>query len=140
MGREFAKYILNIIYLSDSKLSHKYERKFCSTIPIILQWEGHSVSIVGIECFQKEYNLLVLDPQIGGSVLKRELWSFYRDNEVKYNYEQPPTCLQVMRLCVKDLVFFHDIQLLLCKGRIIDEEKLNVLVNNVNYHVVIAGT
>jgi Peptidase family C78 len=49
----------------------------CPTLPMYLQWEGHSVSIVGVESQNGRYDnikhLLVLDPCLSGSNLKKAL-------------------------------------------------------------------
>jgi Peptidase family C78 len=49
----------------------------CPTLPLYLQWKGHSVSIVGVESQSGRYDsikhLLVLDPSLSGSSLKKAL-------------------------------------------------------------------
>merc|ERR1719362_2384454 len=57
--------------------------------PIILQWEGHSVTIIGVEWYRGEYYILVLDPLKNGTIYKRCI--------MKYNYSKMrndlPACL-----------------------------------------------
>jgi Peptidase family C78 len=53
----------------------------CPLLPLYLQWNGHSVTVVGIETTDKGdskhagevKNLLVLDPGVAGSILKKSL-------------------------------------------------------------------
>lgn len=43
----------------------------CPLLPLYLQWEGHSVTIIGVD--QDEQHLLVLDPQKSASQLERAM-------------------------------------------------------------------
>jgi len=52
----------------------------CTVIPLYLQWEGHSVSVIGVRKLNKgdcEYQLMVLDPAKDGRNIHRTLSSAF---------------------------------------------------------------
>jgi hypothetical protein len=68
----------------------------CPRLPLYLQWEGHSVTIVGVECNsgddEEPVNLLLMDPVKSGSRLQASL----RRGEVQ------PARLDLRKLAKKD--------------------------------------
>jgi len=86
-------------------------------LPLYLQWEGHSVTIVGVEkCAQKlkdsgiesdDFNLLVFDPLKNGKTLKQNLFEqlsigIASNSKIPHSYELK--CFDIMRLPVCDLL------------------------------------
>jgi Peptidase family C78 len=74
-SRAIAKQLLETISAGSSSVGTAPCQ--CPTLPLYLQWEGHSVSIIGVESQNGRYDnikhVLVLDPSVSGSNLKKAL-------------------------------------------------------------------
>lgn len=84
----------------------------CPLPPLYLQWEGHSVTIVGIqkvcgEALNGRYDLLIFDPMKSGRSLKNSLAGWQPGGK---------SCLAPMRLPTNDLLHL-DCQIVLCSLR-----------------------
>lgn len=88
----------------------------CPILPLYLQWEGHSVCIVGVEMTASgDLDLLLFDPMKCGEALKESLESSSRKD-----------VLAPMRKSVKSLLN-RDVQLVMCLPRELPELERNVI-------------
>ena len=69
----------------------------CPTQPLYLQWNGHSVTIIGIE--QHTNHLLIMDPKCNGSKIKKALLP-----PSKPQSQRPTPLPSVLRLSTLDLL------------------------------------
>eukprot|EP00550_Attheya_septentrionalis_P002053 CAMPEP_0198289370 /NCGR_PEP_ID=MMETSP1449-20131203/7570_1 /TAXON_ID=420275 /ORGANISM="Attheya septentrionalis, Strain CCMP2084" /LENGTH=468 /DNA_ID=CAMNT_0043987679 /DNA_START=179 /DNA_END=1586 /DNA_ORIENTATION=+ len=76
----YASELLRLAELKGKEGSHNIKSCPHHLLPLYLQWEGHSVTIVGVERTEtnasqdaSEFNLLVFDPLKSGTVLKEKL-------------------------------------------------------------------
>jgi Peptidase family C78 len=99
-----------------------------SRIPLYLQWEGHSVTIIGIRKVAStdhehnpQYQLLVLDPFQDGSLLHRELGSAF---DTSSTLEQD----SIVRLLILDAAKLkqRDCQIVLATSRSLGSHGLNI--------------
>jgi hypothetical protein len=106
---------------SNTRLNYSNVEESCPNAipPLYLQWEGHSVTVVGVEMDQKQEqkqpcNFLVLDPLKSGTKLKQDVYTTLENfgflNGVEetapltYCLPNSLSCLNVMRLSTKKLL------------------------------------
>jgi Peptidase family C78 len=71
----------------------------CPTLPLYLQWNGHSVTIIGMELHDN--HLLILDPKCNGSNIKKAL---LQTPPPPPQQQQRPLLPSVLRLSISDLI------------------------------------
>jgi len=104
-------------------------------LPLYLQWEGHSVTIVGIEQIintttegyhnHNPYQLLVFDPMKRGDALKDKLMIPDIDKQC-FPLRSPTRCLATMQLPTKNLVQ-KDCQVILCTTKPVSDIKKDAM-------------
>jgi len=97
-------------------------------LPLYLQWQGHSVTIVGIEKARdgNNFDLLVFDPSKCGDTLKEKLRCNIKSRrrvDTTNMHLLSNQCLAPMRLSTKSLLR-KDCQLILCTMKPVDGKKL----------------
>ena len=68
--------MVHSLFLQATSNSPKHSNCGCSRLPLYLQWEGHSVTIVGVEHHSQSgepTNLLIMDPAKNGEELRSTL-------------------------------------------------------------------
>ena len=98
----------------------------CPVLPLYLQWEGHSVTIVGVETKTGDINFLIFDPMKSGRVLKQALSSNRKD------------VLAPMRLSSKKLLN-KNCQVLLCSPRALSDAERNAIRECASVNVTTAA-
>ena len=95
-----AKALLDIVTVQDKIIVQ--ESCSCHLLPLYLQWEGHSVTIVGIE---EDGTFLVYDPSKNGQRIQHDLTSNRSFSPLRLN--------SVAKVSTKDLLS-KDTQIILC--------------------------
>lgn len=126
------EHVHNLLSRASKEPSNKLRIKCCqhSLLPLYLQWEGHSVTIVGIEKVSNAsavryhnydaYQLLVFDPLKRGDALKEKLISYIERQSCTTCLSTQ--CIDAMRLPTKDLVQ-KDCQVVLCTTKPVSDIK-----------------
>jgi hypothetical protein len=126
---EWALALLNAVSSQHASQDNDRDDDTCSCplIPLYLQWQGHSVCIVGIENNLDEFDFLLFDPIKPGDVLRRSLES-----------TKATDVLKPMRMSAKSLAK-RDVQILICSPRELSLEERNVICNQGGGNVVTAA-
>jgi hypothetical protein len=98
----------------------------CPSVPLYLQWEGHSVTVIGIRKIDgdAEYQLLVLDPAKDGSAIHRHLGHAFEFPTTLHAIE--PLILEVTELADKDC------QVLMATKRALQDSDIDLIKERVN--------
>lgn len=98
----------------------------CPTVPLYLQWEGHSVSIVGIRKIDgdTDYQLIVLDPAKDGSAIQRHVGSAFELPSTLHAID--PLILEMKEILDKDC------QLVMTTKRSLNDVDINHMKERVN--------
>ena len=98
----------------------------CPSVPLYLQWEGHSVSIVGIRKIDgdTDYQLLVLDPAKDGNAIQRHVGSAFELPSTLHAID--PLILEMKELLNKDC------QLVMTTKRSLENVDINHMKERVN--------
>ena len=93
----------------------------CPLVPLYLQWQGHSVCIVGIEKKKDDFDLLLFDPMKRGQVLRESL--------LDDNSKAAKDVLKPMRMSVASLAK-RDLQILMGSPRELSREEQSAILHS----------
>ncbi|KAI2496498.1 ubiquitinyl hydrolase [Fragilaria crotonensis] len=98
----------------------------CPSVPLYLQWEGHSVTVIGIRKIDgdAEYQLLILDPAKDGSAIHRHLGHAFELPTTLNAIE--PLILETTELADKDC------QILMATKRALEDSDIDLIKERVN--------
>lgn len=96
------------------------------TVPLYLQWEGHSVTVIGVRKIDgdAEYQLLVLDPAKDGSAIHRHLGLAF----------ELPTTLHAIEPLILDVTVLagKDCQVLMATKRALENSDIDQMKERIN--------
>jgi len=134
-----AEHAHHLLSISSKELSNKPCTEYCEypLLPLYLQWEGHSVTIVGIEKVHNTatvgyhdhdpYQLLVFDPVKSGTVIKDKIMvSGVEDQSCRMRLSTQ--CLDTMKLSTKVLLK-KDCQVVLCTSKPVTKIEKDLMKN-----------
>ena len=112
--------------LPKEEVDHNMAMCTCPTVPLYLQWEGHSVTVIGIRKIDgdAEYQLLVLDPAKDGSAIHRHLGLAF----------ELPTTLHAIEPLILEMkeVAGKDCQVLMATKRALDDSDIDQIKERTN--------